>query len=130
MSEKVRIGMIGCGLFGESHLQAYRAVPAAEIRAVYDVDRSRAEEAARVFSVPRICQSLEELMGFSELDAVDVITPEETHLRPVLAAFRAGKHVFVEKPLATDLNHCDQMMQAAEAAGKILKVGQIVRFET
>lgn len=130
MSEKVRIGMIGCGLFGESHLQAYRAVPAAEIRALYDVDRSRAEEAARLFSVPKICQSLEELMGLAELDAVDVITPEETHLAPVLAAFHAGKHVFVEKPLATDLGDCDQMIQAAEAAGKILMVGQIVRFET
>jgi predicted dehydrogenase len=130
MSENVRIGMAGCGLFGESHLQAYRAVPNAEIRAVYDVDRSRAEEAARVFSVPRICESLEELIGLPELDAIDVVTPEETHLDPVLAAIAAGRHVFVEKPLATDLNHCDQMIRAAEAAGRILMVGQIVRFET
>jgi UDP-N-acetylglucosamine 3-dehydrogenase len=130
MSERVRIGMIGCGLFGESHLQAYRAVPAAEIRAVYDIDRSRAEETARVFSVPRVCQSLEELVALPELDAVDVITPEETHLPPVLAAIGAGKHVFVEKPLATDLDHCDQMIRAAENARKILMVGQIVRFET
>ena len=85
MSEKVRIGVAGCGLFGESHLQAYRAVPNAEIHAVYDVDRSRAEEAARVFSVPKICASLEELIGLPELDAIDVVTPEETHLEPLIA---------------------------------------------
>jgi len=122
--------MIGCGLFGESHLQAYRAVPAADIRAVYDTDGIRAEEMARMFSVPRICGSLEELVGLPELDAVDVITPEERHLQPVLAAVAAGKHVFVEKPLATVLDECEQMIRAAEAAGKILMVGQIVRFET
>ena len=71
--------------FGESNLQAYRAVPNAEIRAVYDVDRGRADEAARAFSAPQICASLEELIGLPELYAIDVVTPEETHLEPLIA---------------------------------------------
>jgi UDP-N-acetylglucosamine 3-dehydrogenase len=128
--QRVRIGITGCGLFGESHLQAFRAVPAADIHAVYDVDRARAEHMARTFSIPRVCDTLDELMAIRDLDVIDVVTPEETHLKPVLAAIGAGKHVFVEKPLATDLAHCDQMIQAAEKAGRILMVGQIVRFET
>jgi UDP-N-acetylglucosamine 3-dehydrogenase len=128
--ERVRIGMAGCGLFGESHLQAFRAVPAAQIAAVYDVERERAERAAHEFSIPRVCGSLAELCGLAELDAIDVVTPEETHLEPVLAALEAGKHLFVEKPLATDLQQCERMIRAADEAGKILMVGQIVRFET
>src|SRR5688572_6954102 len=111
--DKVRIGLIGAGLFGESHLQAFRAVRTAEIAAVYDTDTARAEEIAREFGIPRVCRSLREICSIEELHAIDVVTPEETHLDPVLRAFDAGKHVFVEKPLATDLAECDQMIQAS-----------------
>ncbi len=127
---QVRIGLVGCGLFGESHLMGFRAVPGAEVAAVYDVDSARAREMARVFSIPRVCDSLDELCSLPELDAVDVVTPEELHLEPVAKAIERGKHVFVEKPLATDLEHCSQMIRAANEAGRILMVGQLVRFET
>jgi predicted dehydrogenase len=128
--DKVRIGLIGCGLFGESHLQAYRAVRSAEIAAVFDLDRPRAERIAAEFHIPQICTSLEEICALEHLDAVDVVTPEELHLEPVLKAIHSGKHVFVEKPLATDLHHCDHMIHAAREAGRFLMVGQILRFET
>jgi predicted dehydrogenase len=128
--EGVRIGLVGCGLFGESHLRAYRAVPGVEVTAVYDPVAERAEELARTFRIPCICSALEELCHHQAVDAVDVVSPEEAHLEPVLTALRAGKEVFVEKPLATDLDHCVQMIEAAEAAGRILMVGHILRFET
>ena len=73
--------------------------------------------------------SLEELCHHRDVDAIDVVTPEETHLEPVLMAIGAGKEVFVEKPLATDLNHCDRMIEAAEAACRIPMPGHILRFE-
>jgi predicted dehydrogenase len=101
----------------------------AEVAAVYDVSRERAEQAAQVFGGPRVCSSLEELCQ-SDVDCVDVITPEAMHLEPVLAALAAHKHVFVEKPMATDLDHCAQMILAAESSGLFLMVGQILRFET
>ena len=126
----IRIGLAGCGLFGESHLRAYRAVPGAEVTAVYDPVVERAEELAQTFSIPRVCLSLEELCHHQAVDAVDVVSPEEAHLEPVLTALRAGKEVFVEKPLATELVHCEQMIEAAEAAGRILMPGHILRFET
>jgi UDP-N-acetylglucosamine 3-dehydrogenase len=128
--DKVRIGLIGCGLFGESHLQAFRAVRSAEIAAVFDTDSERAQRIAEEFSIPRVCKSMEEICKISDLHAIDVVTPEETHLDPVLAAIRAGKHVFVEKPLATDLADCSRMIDAAGSAGRYLMVGQLLRFET
>jgi predicted dehydrogenase len=127
--DRVRIGLIGCGLFGESHLQAYRAVRTAQIAAVFDTDPARASRIAAEFQIPLVCRSLQEICALP-LDAIDVVTPEELHLEPVLAAIGSGKHVFVEKPLATDLGECSRMIEAAAAAGRFLMVGQILRFET
>src|SRR4051812_15410641 len=121
----VQIGLIGCGLFGESHLQAYRAVPRARIAAAYDVDRGRAERLASEFAIPRVCGSVEELCALPEVQAVDVVTPEHLHREPVLAALAHGKHVFVEKPLATDLDDCDRMIRAAAEADRSLMVGHL-----
>ncbi len=128
--ERARIGLIGCGLFGESHLQAYRAVRSAEIAAVFDTDAALARRRAAEFGIPRVCASLDEICTLPDLHAIDVVTPEDAHLEPVLKAFASGKHVFVEKPFALNLEHCDRMMAAATAAGRALMVGQILRFET
>jgi predicted dehydrogenase len=128
--EPIRIGIVGCGLFGESHLQAFRAIQGIEIAAVFDISTERASALAREFGVPRVAHSLEDLCQDPTLQAVDVITPEETHRIPVLTALRAGKHVFVEKPLATKLDEGLEMIRVSEETGRILMVGQILRFET
>jgi predicted dehydrogenase len=127
---KVRLGLVGCGVFGESHLQAFRAVPTGEVVAVFDTDPRRAQRAAELFKVPRVCASLHELCTLADVQAVDVVTPEAAHLEPVRTALAAGKHVLVEKPMAADVNQCTQMIQAAQAARRSLMVGHIVRFET
>jgi len=113
--EEVRIGLVGCGLFGESHVSAFRAVPGARVTAVFDTNPSRAEQIAREFGVDRVCGSLAELCASPEVDAVDVVTPEHLHLDPVLCAFVHGKEVFVEKPLATSLDDCARMIEQAGA---------------
>ncbi|MEX2261654.1 MAG: Gfo/Idh/MocA family oxidoreductase [Bryobacteraceae bacterium] len=128
--DKVSIGLIGCGLFGESHLQAFRAVRTAAISAVFDTDLERARRIADQFGIPKICRSLEEICALPDLQAIDVVTPEGCHLQPVTQAIASGKHVFVEKPLATNLEDCSRMIAAAEAAGRFLMVGHLLRFET
>src|SRR3569623_1317472 len=126
----VGIGIVGCGMFGESHLQAFRAVPGAEVRALFDLDRARAKKLAEEFGIATVCGSLEELCALEEIDAVDVVTAEAAHRQPVLAALSHGKHVFVEKPLATTLDDCCAMAEAARAAQRYLMVGHVLRFET
>jgi predicted dehydrogenase len=127
---RVRIGLVGCGGFGESHLQAFRAVPQAEVAALFDLDTERARRMGELFGIPRVCGSLEEICALGDLHAIDVVTPEETHLEPVVTALARGKHVFVEKPLATDLAHCARMIDAACASGRFLMPGHLLRFET
>jgi UDP-N-acetylglucosamine 3-dehydrogenase len=97
---------------------------------VYDIAQDRAEALARKHSVPKVCGSLDELCSMDAVDAVDVVTTEDNHLQPVLSALRAGKPVFVEKPMALDLDQCQQMIEAGDTADQILMVGQILRFET
>jgi len=127
---RVRIGLAGCGAFGESHLQSFRAIPGAEIVAAYDIDHARAGRVAAEYGIPRVCGSLEEICSLDGVDALDVVTPEAEHRQPVIQALEAGKHVFVEKPLATNVADCEAMVEAARRCGRILMVGQILRFET
>ncbi len=129
MADKIRMGLVGCGAYGEAHLSALRGIRTAEVGAVFDIDPARAARVADRFGVPRVCRSLAELCALPDLQAVDVVTPEPDHLPSVLAAFGAGKHVFLEKPMATDLGECRRMIDAARAAKRSLMVGHIVRFE-
>jgi predicted dehydrogenase len=128
--QSVEMGLVGCGSFGESHLQAFRAISNAKVTAVYDIDRTRAESLAKAFDIPRVCKSLEELCSMSTLHAIDVVTNEAAHAQAVIAACEAGKHAFVEKPFATNLIDCDRMIEASERTGKFLMVGHVLRFET
>lgn len=127
--DRLQIGVVGCGAFGTSHLQAFRAIPEAQVTAVYDISRAKAEAAAQQFDVRAVCTSLDELCGIETLDGVDVVASEDNHLEPVLKALRARKPVFVEKPMALDVRHCEQMIEAANATHQILMVGHILRFE-
>ncbi len=127
--EKVRFGLVGCGSYARMHLFALRGVRAAEVTAVFDVDQGRARAVAEEFGIGRVCKSLEEICQLPNVDAIDVLTPESAHLAPVLAALAGKKHVLIEKPMATDLDHCTSMIAAAREAGRILMVGHIVRFE-
>jgi UDP-N-acetylglucosamine 3-dehydrogenase len=126
----VEIGLVGCGAFAESHLQAFRGIPNTKVTAVFDLDASKAKKLAQDFGVTHICTSLKELCSIPTLSAIDVVTNEAAHAEATIAACEAGKHVFVEKPFATDLADCDRMIEASERSGKFLLVGHVLRFET
>ncbi len=123
------IGLIGCGAFGESHLTTFAGVPYVRVTALTDTIPERARRAAQRYGVPRIATDYSELLTMPDIDAVSVVTTEDQHLQPVLAALDAGKHVFVEKPLATRLEDAQQMVEAAQNRGLILMPGHLLRFE-
>lgn len=126
----VRVGLIGVGAFGESHLITYRSLPYVRIAAICDINASRVQAIAKQYDIARTFTDYTEMLRQVDLDAVSVTTPEEMHLAPVLASLQAGKHVLVEKPMATRLEEAEQMVAAARAAGCYLMPGHILRFET
>jgi predicted dehydrogenase len=127
---KLRIGLVGSGRFGESHLATFAGIPFVEVTAITDVVVERARQMAEQYKVPRVTKDFRELCGLKDLDAVSVVTTEDQHVEPVLAALENGKHVFVEKPIATRLSDAEKMAAAARKAGLILMPGHILRFET
>src|SRR5437016_7491176 len=126
---KLQIGLVGCGSFGESHLAAFKGIPYVQVTAVTDVVESRARNLATKYGIDQVTRDYRELCSLPQLDAVSVVTTEDQHLGPVLEALRHGKHVFVEKPIATNIEDGERMLEASRKAGRILMPGHLLRFE-
>ena len=126
----VRIGVVGLGAFGETRVAALSGLVGVEVGAVCSRRVERAAEVASHSGVPRCYTDWEELARDPLLDAVVVATAEHEHLRPALATIQAGKHLLVEKPLATSSAEARRIASAAMSAGVILMPGHTVRFET
>jgi UDP-N-acetylglucosamine 3-dehydrogenase len=111
-------------------LTAIASIPFVEVTAVTDLDADRSRKVAQRYGVSRVAKDFRELCALKDVDAVSVVTTEDRHLDPVLAALENGKHVFVEKPMATRLSDAEKMLGAARKAGLTLMPGHILRFET
>lgn len=125
--EPIGVAVIGVGLLGERHARVYTELLGARLTGVFDVTGERARRVASRFGV-RAYDDLDELLMAPEVQALSVATPDHLHLDLVLACLQAGKHVLVEKPLATDLSDARRMVSAARAAGRILMVNYSQRF--
>ena len=115
-------GLIGCGLWGSVHARTLSAAPLARLVAVCDRDHTRAENFARQYHAASFYTDWRELLTDPEVGAVSIATPDFTHTDIVLEAIEAGKHVLVEKPLATTVTDCEKILAARDAAGVKLMV--------
>ena len=128
--DKIRIGIVGTGGISRAHQGAYQKAGGFEIVAVCDIVKSKANQAAEEWGVPRKCafSSYNKMLEMVELDAVSVCTYNQAHRRPAVAALKAGKHVFCEKPMAATLSDATAMVRAAKESGKILQIGINITF--
>ena len=124
----VRVGVIGAGMMGAGHATCVAQSPLGELVAVADLDMARATALAEPLDAVAYSTHSELLAG-DDLDAVIVCTPDWAHRDVCVDAAYAGKHVLVEKPLAVTLADCDAIIEACDAAGVTLMVGQILRFD-
>ncbi len=126
--KKLKYGVIGLGWFGEKHCEALATIPNIELHALCTRTESRLKEVAGTFGVKKSYQDYRELLADPEIEAVSVVTMWDQHKDPVLAALEAGKHVFVEKPLASTVEDCDAIVEAAHRAKGYFMTGHICRF--
>jgi predicted dehydrogenase len=118
---KIRVGFVGCGRVTETrHLAALRRAQGVEAVALSDVDAARLSRVAEAYGVARRYEDWRSLVEDENVDAVAVCVPPALHAEIALAAMKAGKHVFVEKPLALTLDECD-LLEAAAARAPNLK---------
>ncbi len=128
MVEKVRFGVIGLGWFGEIHCEVLQGLRNAELIALCTRTESKLNALAGRFGVERAYTDYIDLVADPNVDAVIVTTPWDQHCKPVLAALESGKHVFVEKPLASTVGECQAMIDAADQSDRAFMVGHICRF--
>ena len=119
-SGRVRLAFVGCGrATTELHLRGLQGVPEIDVVAFCDVDETRCTAAARMIPGARCERDIAALLSDDAIDAVAVCTPPSEHARHAIAVLEAGKHVFVEKPLALTLADCDAIVtSAARARGR------------
>ncbi|QDU33960.1 1,5-anhydro-D-fructose reductase [Poriferisphaera corsica] len=125
---KVKYGFIGAGSIARwRHLNECAKINGAEIAAICDIDKKRAQERAEEFG-GTVYTDYKKMLKDADIDAVIVSTPNKLHAPMTIAAFKAGKHVLVEKPMATTRLEAKKMIEAAKAARKYLMVGQNQRL--
>ncbi|MCX7834794.1 MAG: Gfo/Idh/MocA family oxidoreductase [bacterium] len=122
---KVKIGLIGTGHLGTFHGNLLSTNPEIEFVGVYDIQKEVAIEKANKWSV-KVFDTIQDLIDQS--DAVDIVSPTTTHSEIAIKALEAGKHVFVEKPLAHTVEDGQAMVQCAKKNHRILQVGHVERF--
>ena len=125
---RLRAGVVGLGMMGRNHVRVWdESVPGVELAAVADPDGAAVERATSGRRA-RGYASAEHMLDEERLDLVSIVAPTSLHLPVTLAALRAGANVIVEKPIAATREEALEMIAAAAAAGRMLTVGHIERF--
>ncbi len=122
MTETIRIGMIGVGQIGKSHLRRYQEITDAEIVALADINESEGARVAEAFSIPNTYTDFHKMLERDDLDAVDVCLHNNLHRPATIAALQAGKHVYCEKPMAGTYTDAEAMYATAQETGQLLSI--------
>ncbi len=125
MTERINIGVAGAGVFGGHHCGKIAGREDAALSGVYDIDHDRALLQARKHNVPAE-KNFADLL--ERADAVIIAAPAIAHYELALEALRAGRHVFVEKPVALSLEEADELIALSMTRGLILQVGHQERY--
>ncbi len=129
MRGPVGVAVVGCGGVSGGHLSAYAANPRARLVATVDARPELAEAAAHKWGAARWYAAVEEALADPEVRVVDLCLPHHLHAPIAIQAADAGKHVFVEKPIANTLEEADAMIAACRRAGVLLLVDQTKRYQ-
>lgn len=120
--EPLRVGVVGLGFAGETHLKNYLLQPGVEAVALAGKEEEKLRALGETYGVPNLYMSWEDLVAREDLDIVSVCTPNHLHAPIAIAALESGKHVLCEKPLARSGAEAERISTAARRAGRVLRV--------
>ena len=119
----VRLGIVGCGSIFPLNANGYATDNRCEIVAVCDPIKERAERKATQLGIaPTVYTNYEDFLADDTIDAIEILTPTQFHAEQIIAGLKAGKHVSCQKPLATDMEEADHIIDAANKAKTIFRV--------
>src|ERR1700742_1726032 len=125
---EIRVGVVGLGYWGPNLARNFAAIAGCRLSWLCDASEPARTRLAQSFPDARTTDEIERLLEDPELDAIALATPVPTHAELAVRAAQAGKHCFVEKPLATSAADAQRAVTAAERAGTILMVGHLLEY--
>ena len=126
--DRLRIGVIGLGWFGEIHCEAIIGIPNLGLAALCTRTESRLRDLAKKFGVKKTFTDYRKMLADPDIDAVSIVTMWDQHTDIAVDALKAGKHVFLEKPITSTVPDAKKIIAASKKAKGILQVGHICRF--
>lgn len=130
MSDQLRFGLIGYGLFGAHHARAIANTTGACLRAIAVKSEPSRQAARLAHPAAAVIADYRELVARDDVDVVDIVAPNTLHYETAKAALAAGKHVFLEKPMALRADHCDELIALAESQGRVLAINHELRLSS
>ena len=127
--KKLRLGVIGAGRIGKVHAGTASTCSNAVPVAITDIDRTAAEDTARLYGFSRVADDSRQILESPDIDAVLICSSTNTHAQLITQAAAAGKHIFCEKPIDYDISRIDSALDAVKRAGVKLQVGFNRRFD-
>lgn len=128
-AKKIGIGLIEAGRIGEIHAKDLLDSKQVMLVVVADIDQERADYLSQEYGINMAVGAPEELIGLHKVNAVLICSSTDTHLKYIMEAAKAGKHIFWEKPLALNLNEIDEALKKVQGSGVKLQVGFNRRFD-
>jgi len=125
----IKVGVVGCGRIGLLHLEALTKAPGVEPIICCNPTIERARKAAETFRIPEYCADANDVISHPDVDAVWICSPSQYHADQIVECAKHGKHVFCEKPVATDIQQTILAIDACRAAGVKLMIGLQRRFD-
>src|SRR5688572_3274953 len=122
------VAVIGAGAIGHDHIASFNRHPAARVVALAEVSPERGREAADQFKIGELVTDYKLLLARADIDIVSIALPNYLHAPVALDALRAGKHVMVDKPVATNARDAARLVAEAGKRGLLFMVGQNDRF--
>ncbi len=128
--KRLKYGIIGIGFFGEKHAEVLADMPEVELVALSTRRFDRLNNVADKFNIPRRYTNYLDLLNDPEIEAVSIVTHVDQHADMAVAALKAGKHVFLEKPMADSVENGRRIVEAAREANGKFMTGHICRFDS
>ncbi len=129
-SGTVNFGLVGFGAWGKLHAQSIAKTEGAKLAVIIALTKATRQEARKLYPDAVVLGDYRDIMEEPDLDIIDVVTPNHTHVEIATAALAAGKHVLLEKPMALSLEDCRGMMAMAAVKKKMLAIGHELRLSS
>lgn len=123
MRKPIKLGVVGCGYWGPNLIRNFRALPECHMRMICDTDPGRLKHFRTLYPEVEGCTDYSEMLNGAGLDAVVIATPVKFHYSMAKASLLAGKHTFIEKPMAASYAQCQELVDLAEKQGLALMIG-------